>query len=116
MKTFLSALVTLTILAGLPFAAGAAGGRSIAERLDDAWVTTKVKAKLSTEQVRNLVKVDVDTRNGVVHLQGTVPTPEDKAEAERLAWDTEGVVRVRNDLDVVDPTLGSRPSASPLTR
>lgn len=114
MRAFVAALVVLTILAGSPFAAGA-GGRSVGDKVDDAMITTKVKAKLSTEQVKNLVKVNVDTRDGVVHLQGTVPTLKDKAEAERLARDTKGVVSVMNDLKVAGST-DSGPAASPPTR
>jgi hyperosmotically inducible periplasmic protein len=105
----------LTILVSVPFAAGA-GGRSVGDKVDDAMITTKVKSKLSTEHVKNLVKVDVDTKNGVVHLQGTVPTLKDKAEAERLARDTKGVVRVMNDLKVAGSTDSSSPAASPPSR
>jgi osmotically-inducible protein OsmY len=109
MRTLLGALVALAIVVGLPFAAGAGG------KVDDAKITTKVKAKLSKDQVKNLVKVDVDTKDGVVHLQGSVPTEKDKAEAERLARDTEGVVSVTNDLKVA-ASKGSSPAASPPTR
>jgi hyperosmotically inducible protein len=106
----------LTILVGLPFAAGAAGGRSIGEKVDDAMITAKVKTKLSTEQTRNRVTVNVDTKNGIVHLQGTVPTLEDKAEAERLARDTKGVVSVMNDLKVATATESSPAASPPSTR
>jgi hyperosmotically inducible protein len=115
MRVFVSALIALTILVGVPFAAGA-GGRSVGDKVDDAMITTKVKAKLSTEHAKNLVKVDVDTKDGVVHLQGTVPTLKDKAEAERLARDTKGVVSVMNDLKVASSTDSSGPAASPPTR
>ena len=114
MKAFLGALVALTLLAGSPFVADAGGG-SMGEKVDDAWITTKVKTKLSTEQAKSLVNVDVDTKNGVVHLQGVVPTLEDKADAERLALDTDGVLAVKNDLKVATST-GSSPAASPSTR
>jgi len=107
----------LTILVGLPFAAGSAGSRSIGEKVDDAAISAKVKAKLSTEEASNLVKVDVDTKDGVVHLQGTVPTLEDKVEAGRLAKDTEGVVNVMNDLKVAAaPAPDPIPAASPSSR
>jgi osmotically-inducible protein OsmY len=42
----------------------------------------------------------VAVRNGVVTLTGTVPTPEDVAEAERLAATVAGVRAVRNQLKV----------------
>jgi hyperosmotically inducible protein len=86
-------------------------GRTVGERVDDAKITTNVKAKLGADSVKNLVKVDVDTQDGVVRLQGTVPTAADKAEAERLARGVNGVRDVMNDLRVEAPSAS--PSASP---
>jgi hyperosmotically inducible protein len=96
MRAFLSALVVLTFLAGSPFLADAG-------KAEDAKLTTKVKAKLTKEHAKNLVSVNVDTTDGVVHLKGTVPNEQAKAEAEKLAKDTEGVVSVTNDLKVSPP-------------
>lgn len=50
-----------------------------------------------------------DTRDGIVHLEGKVPTADDKAEAERLARHTKGVRDVVNNLRVEETS----PSASP---
>lgn len=96
MRAFLSALVALTFLVGSPFVADAG-------KAEDAKTTTKVKAKLTKEQAKNLVSVNVDTKDGVVHLKGTVPNEQAKAEAEKLAKDTEGVLSVTNDLKVSPP-------------
>jgi hyperosmotically inducible periplasmic protein len=93
MKRFLGALVVLTLLAGPAFVADAGTA-------EDAMITSKVKTKLTTDRVKNLVSVNVDTKDGVVHLKGTVPTEEAKAEAERLAKTTEGVLSVANDIKV----------------
>jgi osmotically-inducible protein OsmY len=94
----------LGILAVLLLSASVAGaqpaGRTTGERVDDAQITAAVKAKLVADRVRNLVAVNVDTRDGVVHLQGTVPTDADRMEAERLATQTNGVRNVMNDLKV----------------
>ena len=96
MRAFLSALVALAFLAGSPFMADAG-------KAEDAMITSKVKTKLTAERAKNLVSVNVDTKDGAVHLKGTVPTEQDKAEAERLAKDTDGVVSVTNDLKVSPP-------------
>ena len=96
MKAFLSALVVLTFLAGSAFVADAG-------KAEDAMITSKVKTKLTADRAKNLVSVNVDTKDGMVHLKGTVPTQEAKAEAERLAKDTDGVVSVTNDLKVSPP-------------
>jgi hyperosmotically inducible periplasmic protein len=114
MRRFISALVVLTLIGTSALAAHAAG-RTTSEKVDDATITTKVKAKLATERVKNLVSVNVDTQDGVVHLQGTVPTAADKAEAERLARATNGVRSVTNDLKISSAETGSSPAASPGT-
>jgi hyperosmotically inducible periplasmic protein len=96
MKAFLSALVALTFLAGSAFVADAG-------KTEDAMITTKVKTKLTADRAKNLVSVNVDTKDGVVHLKGSVPDEKTKSEAERLAKDTDGVVSVTNDLEVSPP-------------
>jgi hyperosmotically inducible protein len=92
-----SAIVVTLAVAGL---ADAQSGRTITERIDDAAITAEVKARLVAERPANLTSVDVDTRQGVVRLHGTVPTPADKATAERIARGAHGVESVYNDLVV----------------
>ena len=58
-----------------------------------------MKTKLVADRAKNLVKVNVDTHQGVVHLKGTVLSEEDKIEAERLARRTAGVRDVINEPD-----------------
>jgi hyperosmotically inducible protein len=96
MRALLSAFVVLMLVAGSPFLANAGAA-------EDTMITTKVKTKLTTDRVKNLVSVNVDTKNGVVHLKGTVPNEQAKAEAERLAKDTDGVISVTNDIKVSPP-------------
>jgi hyperosmotically inducible protein len=96
MRALLSAFVVLMLVAGSPFLANAGAA-------EDTMITTKVKTKLTTDRVKNLVSVNVDTKNGVVHLKGTVPNEQAKAEAERLAKDTDGVISVKNDIKVSPP-------------
>ena len=83
---------------------------TIGDRVDDAAITTALKTKLVADRAKNLIAVNVDTQQGVVHLKGAVPTERDKMEAERLARGTKGVVDVKNDLKVEPP------AASPKTR
>lgn len=88
-----------------------AADRSIGERVDDAKITAELKTKLVADRAKNLVNVNVDTRDGVVHLKGTVANDTDRAEAERLARGIKGVREVRNDL-----TVKEAGAASPRTR
>lgn len=97
MKQLLGILAVLLLVASV---AAAQAGRTTGERIDDAKITAAVKAKLVADKARNLIAVNVDTRDGVVHLKGTVQTDRDRMEAERLAKETTGVVSVTNDLKV----------------
>lgn len=76
------------------------GDQSAGERLDDATITARVKAKLSTEM--NPFNVDISTVDGVVYLVGRVASEQDKRRAEELARTVDGVRGVRNDLRVGD--------------
>jgi hypothetical protein len=66
----------------------------------DSTITAKVKAKLATEKVSSLMKVDVDTRQGVVELNGTVDSEKTRMRATDLARQVDGVREVVNNLKV----------------
>ena len=89
-------LVLLGILGGCQ----AMTGRTAGENVDDATITTTVKARLAQDKLGSLTRVDVDTTNGVVALNGTVETAEQRARAEQLARRVDGVKRVQNNLQV----------------
>jgi osmotically-inducible protein OsmY len=59
-----------------------------------------VKSKLIAEKASSLTKVNVDTRQGVVSLNGTVDSNETKERAAKLARQVEGVREVVNNLKV----------------
>ena len=75
-------------------------GEKIGDSLDDAWIHTKIVAKLIGNSETPEHKINVDVVNNVVTLRGSVDTAEQKVEAERVARATEGVTRVVNQLKV----------------
>ena len=75
-------------------------GTSAGTSIDDASITASVKSKLVAEKAANLTRVDVDTNNGTVYLNGTVESPEQRSRAEQLAWQAKGVKSVVNNLQV----------------
>ena len=77
----------------------------------DAWVTTKVKAQLMAEPGLSPLKVNVDTRDGIVTLFGIVETEQDKAAAEQQATKADGVKSVQNELQVVPDVAANRVEA-----
>jgi osmotically-inducible protein OsmY len=85
-------------------------GETIGETLDDAWIHTKIVAKLIANTTTPERKINVDVVNNVVTLRGTVNTAEARAEAERIAKETEGVKLVKNQLKVT-PAAKATPKA-----
>ncbi len=75
-------------------------GPVVREVLDDATVTTRVKARLVADPDVNAFHIDVDTIDGRVTLNGKVATEHQKQEASELANRTEGVVSVVNLIQV----------------
>lgn len=75
-------------------------GESIGDNLEDAWIHTKIVAKLIGDSDTPQRKINVDVNNQVVTLRGTVDTKEQKQEAERIAKNTDGVKSVNNLLKV----------------
>src|SRR3989440_4389827 len=74
---------------------------TIGDSLDDAWIHTKIVAKLIGDTKTPERNIHVDVVEGAVTLRGNVDTAEAKSEAERVAKETEGVTKVNNQLKVV---------------
>jgi hyperosmotically inducible periplasmic protein len=96
LRCLAAALVAVAVLAGC----GTLTGKSAGNNVDDATVTASVKSKLVADRAANLTRVDVDTNNRTVYLNGTVDSAEQKARAEQLAWQAQGVKSVVNNLQV----------------
>ena len=79
---------------------GGAGTRPRDNPVDDAWITMKVQSKYFIHDEIKSRTVDVDTKNGIVTLKGSVPSEIAKHAAEVIAQDTEGVSKVVNNLRI----------------
>lgn len=66
----------------------------------DAGITTNVKTKLAADDTVKAYQVDVDTRNGVVTLSGTVENTAVKEQAINIARGTDGVRDVIDQIRV----------------
>lgn len=71
-----------------------------AEVVGDGWITAKVSAKFKDEIGLEKSDINVDTKDSVVTLKGTVPSAAAKAKAETIAKGTKGVMKVVNQLQV----------------
>ncbi len=70
------------------------------EFVDDATITTKVKAKLFDDSVMRGLAVSVKTFEGEVTLTGGVDTTEQKERAAEIARSATGVRNVNNLIKV----------------
>ncbi len=70
------------------------------EKISDAWITTKVNWFFVGEGRLKGSHIDVDTKDNVVTLKGTVPSPAGRLRAIELAKSTEGVKSVVDQLTV----------------
>jgi hyperosmotically inducible protein len=98
MNTRLSSI----ILAALLVVSGCSSmtGETAGQYVDDSTITASVKAKLIADKTANLTRIDVDTTNQVVTLNGIVESADQKAIAEQLARQVSGVKSVKNNLQV----------------
>jgi hyperosmotically inducible protein len=78
----------------------AEAGRTVGQVVDDVSITAAVKTKLMTDSVVGALKIDVDTKDGVVSLNGPVKNQSEKDTALRIARETNGVKDVRDNLVV----------------
>jgi hyperosmotically inducible protein len=75
----------------------------------DAGITTAVKTKLVADGQINALQIDVDTRDKVVTLSGSVDTETAKSRAVDLASKTDGVTRVVDNLMIAPASVAVPP-------
>lgn len=97
-------------------AASPVEARTIGQVIDDAAIVASVKAKLTADQLSNLVRIEVSANDGVVTLGGTVDSLERRDRIAQLASWTKGVKRVVNNIqvrgDATSTSTGPPPPAS----
>lgn len=63
-------------------------------------LTTKIKAKMTLDDVVKASDIDVDVDGGIVTLTGVVESKDEQRRAVRIATETSGVTRVVNHIRV----------------
>lgn len=105
MKKNLKTLALIALLAPVvavvtPGCAGSATRQSTGQYIDDATITTKVKAAFASDDVVRARDVQVETFKGRVQLSGFVDNSEQKDRAERIARTVNGVQDVTNNITI----------------
>lgn len=80
--------------------AGANAAAKVGEKLDDAAITLSVTSGLAKDPDLSALKINVDTKNGAVVLNGSAPTEAARERAGAIAKAVKGVNSVDNKLVV----------------
>ena len=93
-----SVLVAFALVTSVAGCAAMSGRETAGEYVDDATISTKVRASIISEL--GLKQIGVETMQNVVQLSGFVDSSQTKARAGDIARGISGVKQVRNDLVV----------------
>jgi hyperosmotically inducible protein len=74
------------------------GQKSAGAAIDDAAITTKVKAKFVEDKTVSAMNIKVDTYKGTVQLSGFAKSAEEAEHAAQIARSVNGVKMVKNDI------------------
>jgi hyperosmotically inducible protein len=80
---------------------GKGGGVAVADTAaTDSWITMTIKGDFVNESTLKGSDIDVETKDNVVTLNGTVASEAGKARAEEIAKQTQGVTKVVDNLTI----------------
>ena len=94
----LSAAFLAIALVSVVGCASTSQSQGTGEYIDDAVITTKVKAALFDDPVTKAYEIKVETYNNVVQLSGFVSSQNEVNRAIELARGVNGVKSVKNDM------------------
>ena len=103
MKQVLFVAVLALSLAGVPGCAVTSGQSSVGQYVDDATITTRVKARMAEDPTVAALRINVETLNGSVQLSGFATSQAEKDRAAAIAAAVPDVRNVRNNIVVSRP-------------
>lgn len=74
--------------------------QTVGSYIDDATITTQVKARFAEDPTVSAMAIKVETLKGVVQLSGFAKTSTEREKAATIAANVNGVARVVNDIMV----------------
>jgi hyperosmotically inducible periplasmic protein len=99
-RTTLAAAVTAVALLATTGCAVTRKQETVGQYVDDAAITTAVKARFVDSKEVDATSIKVETLQGTVMLSGFAKSANEKAAAENLAWKASGVKAVKNEIAV----------------
>jgi len=100
LRTSLAALVAAAAMLTTAGCAVSRGQESVGAYVDDATITTKVKAQMVEDKAVDASAIKVETLNGTVMLSGFAKNSLEKTTAESIAMKVKGVKQVKNEIAV----------------
>jgi len=94
------ALVAGATVLGTTACSVARDQQTVGSYVDDAGITTAVKAKMAEDKSVSATSISVETLNGTVQLSGFAKSESEKARAAEIARTTKNVREVRNSIVV----------------
>ena len=74
--------------------------RSVGTQIDDSIMEKNLKTRILLRDKNHLLNVKTKVLDGRIFLTGAVENPEEKLQLTKLAWETDGVRSVRNDIKI----------------
>jgi osmotically-inducible protein OsmY len=74
--------------------------RSVGTQIDDSIMQKNLSARMVLSDKKYLLSVKSKVLDGRIFLTGKVDNPEEKLKLTKLAWETDGVRSVRNDIRI----------------
>ena len=99
-RTTLVAAATVVALMAMPGCAVTRGQSSVGEYIDDATITTQVKARMVENKEVDAAAISVETLNGTVMLSGFAKNGNERETAETIARKVNGVKSVKNAIAI----------------
>lgn len=99
-QMLIAAVTAAASLTALPGCAVTRDQSTVGEYIDDATITTKVKAKFVEDKAVDATAISVETLNGEVILSGFAKSSAERTRAQELAQQVKGVRAVKNSLEV----------------
>ena len=74
--------------------------RSVGTQIDDSIMQKNLSTRLALNEKSYLISINIKVLDGRIFLKGKVDNPEEKLKLTKLAWETQGVRSVRNDIKI----------------
>jgi hyperosmotically inducible periplasmic protein len=99
-RTALAATITAVALLTTAGCAVMRGQETVGAYVDDATITTQIKSRMVENKQVDAASIRVETLNGTVMLSGFAKSATERATAETIARDVNGVKAVKNEIAV----------------